>query len=149
MTFTLDTSGAVVMAAADHNYEAGAYRVCRRCGCEPHPPAGEPRLIRWSDLSPFAQGYVEGLFAAIEYPACQDTAYLPKGFSDLAPETLAAILKDCEAQEHRAVFKGPDAGRVAGDLFWILRQRGELAACPPLVPYLGDDGRVYLREALP
>jgi hypothetical protein len=68
------------------------------------------------------------------------------GFSDLAPETLAAILKDCEALS--VTIEGefePDS--EDGDHAWKVRQSGLWGAYPPLTPYLGDDGKVYLREA--
>lgn len=114
--FTLDTSGAVPMPSAH----------------------GGSVPFRWGGLSPFAQGYVEALFAsaedALRYP---DTGpgiggghY---GFSDLAPEALALILRKC----------GPEAQRLWGDT----REGGRLFwSSFPLAPYLGDDGRVYLRE---
>lgn len=67
------------------------------------------------------------------------------GFSDLAPETLAAILRDCEA-----FLKTPGQSNRDGDgrSFWALRQKGLYAhiGFPPLNPYLGDDGKVYLRK---
>lgn len=155
--FTLDTSGAVVMGAADHNYEAGAYRVCRRCGGEPHPPAGEPRLIRWSDLSPFAQGYAEALFASqarkwgnrllpmFFVPGRDDGEMIDRHFSDLSPEALALILRDCEAFRAGEGGEPDDVKRLKGGLFWTYRQRGEYAHFPPQTPYLSDDGRVCLK----
>jgi hypothetical protein len=147
--FTLDTSGVV------------------------EGPIGTPdgqryNAIGWAFLTPFQQGYVEALFAGGVSDEWFDhdegrrkaiTIY-PAGFtfSDLAPETLAAILRDCE----RAAETYPDPAAMtaeAGRAFWAERQtrphkafianrRGgyHVTNFPPLTPYLGDDGRVYLRE---
>lgn len=131
--FTLDTSGVVVVPTRDPAY------------------IGE-RWMRWPDLDPFSQGYVgaglEGagaLWADARHPGAWDHR---AGFSDLAPETLAAILKDCEAvlmlMAHAAMKDSSAAGRE----FWARRQAGryDRAIAPPLAAYLGDDGKVYLRE---
>jgi hypothetical protein len=136
--FTLDTSGAVD---------------------DPHGWG----LLYWSDLTPFAQGYVEALFASLATPPFTGHPHLQRegvcygetivGFSDLAPETLAAILKDCASFANIAEGLGAKAGAVEGRRFWGGRQRrfpgvGNPAwttAFPPLTPYLDDDGRVYLR----
>ncbi len=127
-TFTLDTSGAVL---------------------SPPGPTWPMRII-WSDLSPFAQGYVEAMLRGpIDLRGSvyesgggtQDTLRL--GFSDLAPETLATILGDCEA------FERVGAGRLPGGLLWKTRQtEGAIAqGMPPLTLYLDDTGKVRLREA--
>lgn len=72
MTFTLDTSGAVIM-----------------------PNTEEP--VRWEDLSPFAQGYIAAMFEALRVPGPDGPEpLLYPAFSDLAPEALAAILRHCE-----------------------------------------------------
>jgi hypothetical protein len=127
-TFTLDTSGWVDMAS------------------QATPVRELPFNVRWSDLDAFTQGYVEALFASVEYPACQDTAYLPKGFSDLVPEALAMILADCGAAAKSPGLYGKLAGH--GALFWSERQRGLLnedgPTFPPLTVSLGDDGKVRL-----
>lgn len=128
-TFTLDTSGRV---AGDH--------------------AGLTVWYEFDDLSPFAQGCVEALFASIEYPAAQDTRYLDKGFSDLSPEALAMILRDCE------LFLNRHPGwvtRGGGSLFWKGRHDQEerssgslfsdtLRDFPPLRVSLDDAGKVQL-----
>lgn len=135
--FQLDTSGAVIR--------------------EPQPQGG-PLYWHWFDLSPFAQGYVE---AALRSLRDGDLGYLPWstikkdcGFANLAPETLAAMLKDCEATplsrpyaHARTAHQIADA-RGAGARFWELRQRGEFPKTfPPRALYLGNDGKVYQREA--
>lgn len=100
--------------------------------------------LRWSDLSPFEQGYVEAMFAEFlagfsQYEKITQLA----GFSDLAPETLSAIQKDCAGAPSDYAFP---KGAEGGARFWDVRQLGDYPEYPPLTPYLGDDGRVYLRE---
>jgi hypothetical protein len=142
--FTLDTSGAV-LSRSDHVMSGGVLTTV------------------WSDLSPFAQGYVEAMFAALDLTVDEMAKWLDgvdpyrlPSFSDLAPETLALILRDCAAYERGpAMLPADRAG--GGATFWRDRQSGfylrETAgvpfcgAFPPLTPYLGDDGKVYLREA--
>lgn len=69
----------------------------------------------------------------------------PLAFHHLAPETLTRIMEDCEAARRQPYPGGP---YTRGDWFWDDRQAGRLARTfPPLAPYLGDDGKVYLREA--
>lgn len=111
----------------------------------------DPRhgFIRWPDLSPFAQGYVEAAMLATEWPDPNE-GFGPSssviGFDWLAPETLAAMLRDCEAAERSRVafFTGEQGG---GRMFWELRQNGAFPAYPPLTLYLRDDGRIYQRPA--
>lgn len=135
--FALDTSGAVMI---------------------PAPPGGFVKPTRWFHLDPFTQGYVEAMLR--ELAERLDKIFTQQRlygsdfakFKLIAPEALAAILKDC------AKFEGLNSGRrmtaVEGRKWWARRQtyskRMSLAASfPPLAPYLGDDGRVYLREARP
>lgn len=96
-------------------------------------PIGAPiRVYFWTDLSPFVQGYTAPILEAVEAP-----------FHKLAPETLAAILKDCEARELAEPRAYNAAGqRQMGAWFWRARQEGYLVASPPLQVYLGDDGLV-------
>lgn len=128
--FTLDTSGAVMLA---------------------------PGFI-WSDLDPFTQGYIEALLregsAAVHTEREQQGRERSRfdrdlGFSDLAPETLAAILTDCARRKTQLAPKGSTLFTEAerGRLFWEDRQVALVAAFPSLTPYLGDDGKVYLRAA--
>jgi hypothetical protein len=70
-----------------------------------------------------------------------------------APSTLAAILKDCaedQAVGRRLNLAGnPEdrTSRAAGRAYWEERQTGNLRDAPPQTPHLGDDGKIYLREA--
>lgn len=106
----------------------------------------------WSDLSPFAQGYVEGLVADLNrrHRRLTREGMRPYAFSDLAAETLDRIRADCEANTRE--FLQPrgfdEVSRNNGRHFWALRQAGFWPTrWLPLTPTLGDDGRVYLREA--
>lgn len=69
----------------------------------------------------------------------------PPGFSDLSPEALARILKDCEAI--LATGWGQQATSEDGARTWEARQRGSFRDFPPSIPYLADDGKVHLRGA--
>jgi hypothetical protein len=84
----------------------------------------------------------------------------PLGFSDLAPETLARIMEDCERIQTRPISATHNWGTntLAGKMFWRDRATGFAGlglepriryseVFPPLTVYLGDDGKVYLREA--
>lgn len=138
-TFQLDTSG----------------RVCL-------PPvkgikAQRLALVSWPDLSPFAQGYVEALFAAswsslfeqfvaknMSEAADHEDRVCPE-FTDLAPETLARIMADCERVQKNPEW-WPDAAdpHDEGATFYHQRQIPHVDAFPPLTPYLGDNGLIYL-----
>lgn len=137
--FTLDTSGCVRLLAKDA------------------PWKGLPKPdIYWIDLDPFTQGYgkrmARDLFERLPGLAYGRSAAEAVAFSNWAPETLAAILKDCEAL--RLVFTvvddwtKDDVARKAGAAVWAARQRGQYVSFPPLTPYLRDDRRVYLRETV-
>ena len=122
-------------------------------------------IWRWGDLSPFAQGYVEAMaranFEAVallpsdndenglckhcgrdntgeeDGPCSDDCPRQEIRFADLAPETLARIIADCDAR-----FSGWfERCRADGVWFWKTRQRGEQPDFPPLTIRLGDDGR--------
>ena len=137
MTFQLDTSGRV------DNLGNGR-RIPRRVS------------LVWSDLSPFAQGYIEALFA--DLPGLDDQGrMIPRhpdvvpgvhvmGFSDLAPETLARIIADCEFyQNHNPALWSRVSDKRARDFgrdFWRLRQNGNLPQQSPLTVQLGVDGKV-------
>lgn len=119
------------------------------------PDAGIAGEVWWPDLSPFAQGYVEAMLEgaaddlADERMALNpwDDARLSIGFSDLAPETLALILRDCEAR-YAELVPAMRRQRRNGREFYEQRQRGTWPErFPPPTPYLGEDGKVYLREA--
>lgn len=98
----------------------------------------------WHFLTPFTQGYVEAVLRAAE-DTLGGFTICGVGFRDLAPETLARIIADCEAwrDQHygrtRSLFKDrPDMGRD----FWRIRQEGKRSTFPPLTVRLGDDGKV-------
>jgi hypothetical protein len=128
MTITFDTSGAVTIIE------------------EFAPGCDHVKRVEWSDLSPFAQGYVE---AMARVRAAEIAEVRPLfAFSDLAPETLALILRDCESA--RLILGRRDSSTDAGKWLWITRNSNPhmtTSGFPPLTPYLGDDGKVYLRVA--
>jgi hypothetical protein len=163
--FQLDTSGEVHMDRS-HGYVG---------------PTNNINVI-WASLDAFAQGYIEALFftesasdvTKVDWrhgEGSDDGSALPcdAAFADLAPETLARILKDCRAfQDSRAwadTMEGyPGADEVqAGHDFWLTRnghgagfwdgdwpepyatQLDETAkGFGSVNAYLGDDGKVYL-----
>lgn len=167
--FTLDTSGAVMCPSGSSTMPFTAFR--------------------WPDLSPFAQGYVEAMFASLieewrhqvgfkagdkvrvhtdevgtvtardtgrtksvhvlfrpgfggEYFPFECTPVAP-AYSDLAAETVAAILKDCESFSAKFTPPTKDGGRQ----FYIDRQRGLLKNFPPFAAFIGDDGKVRAKPA--
>jgi hypothetical protein len=136
MNFKLDTSGSVALL---------------------HTGNARPQLLRWTNLTPFTQGYIEALFASVvngSTPLGGDHALIPDvwAFHHLAPEALVRIIEDCAARvslvhpELRANVSG-DASE--GAAFWKARQsrigghggRG----FPPLTVTLGDDGKVVFQ----
>lgn len=122
MTFQLDTSGAVAATEA-------------------HDPAGLSLIWHWDDLSPFVQGYVGAVLRAADVtPGVPHDRYV--AFSDLAPETLARIIADCEGLQSR-LPRWTERGD-AGSVFWSERQDGQWIGYgfPPLTIQLGDDGKV-------
>lgn len=127
--FTLDTSGYV--------------------GPTDLPNGTQALAVTWSHLDPFGQGYIEALFATPEGTReGRGLAACGYGFRHLAPETMAAILRDC-ANWKRDFGRSPNWDtRHGGEMFWHDRQTSALfgRGYGPLTPYLGDDGRVYLRE---
>lgn len=132
--------------------------------------------VQWGHLSPFTQGYIEALarsnFEAVaampsdndetgickwcgrnnngEPDPCSDDCPRQRiAFADLAPETLARIIADCEAF---APGPHPDlAPAKYGREFYTARHNGFSGwsvdcadyACrfPPLTVTLGDDGK--------
>jgi len=137
MAFQLDTSGFVAVT-------------------DPAIAKPPPYLFGWSDLSPFTQGYIEALFrendtrharncdyVSTDGPApCTCAAGRPPRFANLAPETLARIIADCEARVSLGWLDRPEDGHW----FWVSRQNGNLNAHPPLTVQLGDDGKVRFAE---
>lgn len=108
---------------------------------------------RWSDLTPFEQGYVEALLRSlviddadiIEASERTGVSLLP-GFSDLDPTTLEVIRKDCAAMlSSLQIDNSPGQGAEA----WRLRQTGwrNWGTTPPklwlpLTASLSDTGKV-------
>jgi len=121
------------------------------------PPYSGPTCapaIYWSDLTPFAQGYVEALFSSAEHPgyldvepgSC-DAGHMQVGFRHLDPETLARVIADCEA----ATVNGggsQNSSTIGGALFWSRRQGGadRKDGFPPLTVQLGSDGKVRFED---
>lgn len=119
-----------------------------------NPRKSSPHSYQWSDLSPFVQGYVEALFAEAR-PGYDDAGlggHYVCGFSDLAPEALAMILRDCGERYAAFSWQRPSADaseRKAGAMFWEQRQRAEwidrlVHPLPPLRIYLNNAGKVML-----
>lgn len=75
-----------------------------------------------TSLSPFTQGYVEALFEELNGHATGE-GLEPYSFSDLAPETMARIIADCEAFSAVHVAQGFSNNR-AGRWFWNARAEG-------------------------
>lgn len=131
-SFTLNTSGAVQFVDL--------------------PNGSQDLAVTWGHLSPFAQGYVEAMLRGVlverELNRRGETVHEQDArFSDLAPSTLAAILKDCEA--FAALFGKRSSPLTAGEggAFWRRRQKRGNSVLqlrfPPLTISLGDDGNVY------
>lgn len=121
--FTLDTSGAIELF-----------------GWQPH--WGRNQFVAWRHLSPFEQGYVEAMFAsdvAGEDGSPDIRLSVCRKFSALAPETLAAIRKDCTLARSVLGFEDT-AGQ--GYKFYERRQRGDYLQFPPRTVFL-DDGKIY------
>lgn len=111
----------------------------------------------FEELSPFQQGYVKAALHRLSVDLLAQwlddvDAYRAPAFRDLAPEALAAMLKDCQEVGDYAEFFAVDPGTS----FWLNRQSewpawGErrlrlVPRFPPLTLYLGDDGKIYQRE---
>ena len=109
---------------------------------------GVERPLRWTDLDPFEQGYVEALFfteeeALAEQAREMGTVCDALGFSDLAPDALLSIKQDCAKFRDTGGAVGPqrpwsavmvaivdprphevfpeDPERQAGHDFWLTR----------------------------
>lgn len=111
-------------------------------------PAGSmnERFLKWNELDAFTQGYIEAMFAA-EAEALNKGrigARLPLrrvAFRDLASETLARIISDCEGYQSFAASSNLLA--MCGKNFWKWRNEGRYGdRFSPLNAQLGDDGKV-------
>lgn len=131
MTFKLDTSGAV----CDNRHGSVAGRA----------------ITRWEDLTPFTQGYVGAMFASsqpLNKIGSKLGAFMgAAGFSDLAPETLARIIADCEAFQASPAHDHGGDRKAKGAALWKARNavpnlRSARYRFPPLTVQLGDDGKV-------
>lgn len=130
MPFTLDTRGGVIV-----------------------PGEGLDTFWRFDSLTPFAQGYVEAMFASSDLPLAWDevspgcVAERDAGFRHLAPASLSRIIGDCEAMLEvmraagSAFPETPKEGRIA----WDDRQADNWIGhtFPPLTVSLGEDGLIY------
>ncbi len=140
MTLTLDTSGAVPVRVTPTSHQN----------------------VGWIDLTPFTQGYVEAAFASAYHDGQFATAMKARrrdmrlpGFSDLSPDTLAAMMADCEAfQTAWPTWRSSDDGLTC----WHYRQHpaedvfcspatDAAAALGPLTLYISEDGLIHHREA--
>lgn len=132
MTLTLDTSGTVPVQVTPASHQN----------------------VGWIDLDAFTQGYVEAAFAseyrdgkfATAMKARRRDMRLP-GFSDLAPDTLAAMMADCEA--FQTLYGEEGDGGADGEKFWKTRQLGWWRETGFTVTtlYLSEDGLIHHREA--
>lgn len=121
-------------------------------------------------LDDFTQGYIEAAFFTQSGEEDDGGTIGDKGFQDLAPETLAAIVEDCRQFQERnaetlaAAYAQDYTEEQAGHDFWLTRNGhgagfwdrglGDIgerltAACgwrtdfPEVNLYLGDDGKIY------
>jgi len=107
---------------------------------------GRIKRITWTDLNPFTQGYVEALLSSVDLVGERlDNVdpYRAPAFSDLAPETLARIIADCElSHSHWCLPHRASDGRR----FWDMRQNpgnwNNSGVFPVMTILLGDDGKV-------
>jgi len=101
------------------------------------------RIVLWDDLTLFTQGYIEALLCdggdELSYEDISGENRRQAGFSDLAPETLARIVEDCE----KIGWLFPvSPNRSGGWQAWAVRQTGKWLAFLPLTVQVGDDGKV-------
>lgn len=133
--FTLDTSGAIYFAT-------------------PYAKAhGLKTFYRWPDLSLFTQGYVEAAhrwfcehhqqtcrhLKSEGLESCDCRAGRWTRFDQIHPETIAAMMKDCELSQSMA---GGPGNHEAGEYFWHERQQGLELRFPPLTLFFDDEGKV-------
>lgn len=120
---------------------------------------------KWSDLTPFCQGFIRAMFESLPwsnvycddcppdgYPTdktrCSECPRLHR-FDIISPSALERIMRDCRHDQEVGfrIGSGEDRSSAkAGRLFWKERQSGSLFDCPPLTVSLDDAGRVTLQE---
>lgn len=125
MAFQLDTSGVVWITT----------------------PGSTAYNLTWDRLSPFTQGYIEALLRDLHESGVRVGRYAPVAFSDLAPATLAWIMDDCGKWQREWSPSGNLTSHEQGVYLWNLRQADKGSrgiGFPPLTPYLGNDGKIYL-----
>lgn len=118
------------------------------------PPMRGFRVVTWEDLpNDFVRGFIRAMFASacvvpgiMQFESGGNHAV---GYSDLAPEALAMILRDCEAELaaiHPTVQECFGASAAMGASFFRIRQRGEQthSRAEPLRISLNEDGKVAL-----
>lgn len=129
--FTLDTSGHVLGPPNKHgDLEVSVFH-------------------RFAELDSVTQGYVRAAFAG---PAtwtegrCLTVLHEWAGFSDLHPDTLAGMIRDCaHVQESSNPPPYPNTEH-GGAVFWDRRQRGVASPTyPPLTLSLDDAGKVVAK----
>lgn len=104
----------------------------------------EYMVVRFSDLSPFVQGYVEWVLRALHNAADYDPDNELSRYDRLAPETLARIIEDCAYILSASLYFSSDLDepQSMGRKFWVHRQHDKIGTLPPLTVYLGDEGLV-------
>lgn len=164
-TFTLDTSGMVIVPGDNGRGFAEPHAI-RWPDLDPFPKgciealfASLPTLCEtcqgngevvtdWGTYLKPPEG-AEADAGTATCAACDGQGRIAYTFSDLAPEALALILKDCaraaSAMGCREADGFPRTDTVLGCLFWERRQSGKCPGFPPLTPHLREDGKVALR----
>lgn len=138
MTLTLDTSGTVPVQVTPASHQN----------------------VGWIDLDAFTQGYVEAALEAWRGNASAEELMLAYGsvsaltrFSDLAPDTLAAMMADCEEMlltffAGGVTFNGARPNADDGASLWRDRQHHNFETFPPVVLFLGGDGLIHHKEGV-
>lgn len=128
MTFQLDTSGRVECPTS-------------------FQPIG---WAIWSDLTPFAQGYVEAMFSDFGRVAMiRNYTATIAGFRHLAPATVERIIADCVGAltlPYLNLGNAYNDNAAGGACYWSDRQAGLIKGRRPQAVFLSDDGLIMLRE---
>lgn len=116
------------------------------------PNGRDGSYLRWENLSPFCQGYVEAMLSGVRVHGVGEYASSRSArFSDLAPETLARIMEDCAKGVELSIAplgRQYNDNASGGACLYEDRQSGRLTGIsfPPLTVYLGDEGKIYFRS---